>query len=201
VTALPQQFEAVPITSITPHPDNPRRGDTAVIAESITANGFFGACVVQRHTGHILIGNHRWQAAQQAGADTVPVLWVDVDDERARRIMVADNRTAELAAWDNDTLVALLAELGDGTEGLVGTGFTDADMENLLARFGPVPTLDELADQYGEPGGNALWPVLRIPLPPEVMLRWKALRAQLDGDDDSVAFTQFLELAEKASLT
>jgi ParB-like chromosome segregation protein Spo0J len=186
VAALSQSFESVPISAVHPHPDNPRRGDTAMITESIAANGFFGACVVQRSTGHILIGNHRWQAAEQAGEDTVPVLWVDVDDDRALRIMVADNRTAELAAWDNDTLLTLLHELGEDPEGLLGTGFTEADLENLLARFGPADTLDELLDEHGDPRPEQLWPVLRISLPPDAMQRWKSLRDRLDTDEAAV---------------
>jgi DNA modification methylase len=55
------------------------------------------------------------------------VLWVDVDDERARRILVADNRTAELASWDDAELLALLVSLDD----LRGTGFSQAELEAM----------------------------------------------------------------------
>jgi ParB-like chromosome segregation protein Spo0J len=196
VPALPQTYEAVPLAAVHPHPRNPRRGDLDVITESITTNGFFGACIAQRSTGAILVGNHRWQAAQQAGETTVPVLWVDVDDDLAQRIMVADNRTAELAIWDDPTLAEILAELRDAdTAGLAGTGFTDADLDNLLATIGPPPTLEDLAATFGDPEPDALWPILRFPVPPEVMRRWKVLRERLDTDNDAAALAHLLDLA------
>src|SRR6516225_797950 len=105
-TVLAQEFGAVPVGELVEHPENPRRGNVEVIAESIAGNGFFGSLIVQRSTHHVLVGNHRLAAARQLGMATVPVLWVDVDDDRARRILVADNRTAELASWDDVELLA-----------------------------------------------------------------------------------------------
>lgn len=132
---LAQSFETVSIDAITAHPANPRRGDLDAITDSITAHGFFGACVVQRSSGHILIGNHRWLAARAAGETSVPVLYVDVDDEVARRIMVADNRTAELASWDMAALHAVLSELSGTEDGLGGIGFTEDDLAALTAEL------------------------------------------------------------------
>lgn len=195
--SLAQTFEAVPVDRLKPHPENARRGDLEAITTSISSNGFFGACVVQRSTGHILVGNHRWAAAQEAGESTVPVLWVDVDDDRARRIMLADNRTAELAFWDNGALLESLDRLAKSEGGLLGTGYSEADHENLMLRFGEPPTLDELNDKYGEPDAQSLWPVLRISVPPEVMTRWKGWREQLGTDDDTEAFVQLLDLGER----
>lgn len=129
---LAQDYETIPIDAVEMHPANPRRGDLDAITSSITANGFFGACVVQRSTKFILIGNHRWLAAREAGEQSIPVLWVDVDDEQARRIMVADNRTAELATWDAESLSTLLTELAGTDAGLEGVGFTDDDLQQLV---------------------------------------------------------------------
>lgn len=128
---LAQEFEAVAVGDLKPHPDNPRKGNLGVITGSIKAHGFFGACVVQRATGHILVGNHRWLAAREAGEAEVPVLWLDVDDEMAKRILLADNRTAEFATWDEAALHAMLAELSVTTKGLDGLAFTEADLAEL----------------------------------------------------------------------
>jgi ParB-like chromosome segregation protein Spo0J len=197
VAVLPQSYESVPIDTVHPHPDNPRRGDLAVITESITTNGFFGACVVQRGSGHILIGNHRWLAARDAGEPSVPVLWLDVDDNRAHRIMVADNRTAELSAWDNEQLLALLSELSEDGEGLAGVGFSDDDLANLAAHFGPPPDLDELIEEHGGPDEQNLWPVLRVKMPPVVMQRYERLAEATGGDDDLSRFLGVLSWAEQ----
>jgi hypothetical protein len=46
--------------------------------------------------------------------------------------MVADNRIGDLASWDTDALVAMLTELSATPEQLAGTGFSDADLAELL---------------------------------------------------------------------
>jgi ParB-like chromosome segregation protein Spo0J len=127
-------FEQVAVDRLTVHPDNPRRGNTEAIKQSIEANGFVGALVVQRSTGHVLAGNHRLVAATELGFKKVPVLWVDVDDDRARRILLADNRTADQATWDDAALAELLGELAIGDEALIGTGFSEDELADLLAR-------------------------------------------------------------------
>ena len=141
--------ETVPIDTIRPHPRNPRQGDVGAIHESIEANGFYGVVVAQRSTGHILAGNHRWLAAQHAGATEVPVVWVDVDDDHALRILLSDNRTNDLAGYDTESLVELLQGIHASGGGLVGTGYDGDDLDELVKdlnapTFRPslTPTLD-----------------------------------------------------------
>lgn len=133
---LDQAFEMVEVGRLSAHPENPRSGDVGLIGESIRVNGFFGAIVAQRSTGRILAGNHRWKAAQAEGRDRVPVAWVDVDDEHALRILLADNRTNDVASYDDSKLAGLLAELSE-TCGLEGTGYKAEDLEELLTEVQP----------------------------------------------------------------
>jgi len=133
---LDQAFEMVEVGRLSAHPENPRSGDVGLISESIRVNGFFGAIVAQRSTGRILAGNHRWKAAQAEGRDRVPVAWVDVDDEHALRILLADNRTNDVAGYDDSKLAGLLAELSE-TCGLEGTGYKAEDLEALLTEVQP----------------------------------------------------------------
>lgn len=128
-----QEFEMVPVATLHTHPLNPRRGNVAVIAESVKTNGFYGACVVQQSTNFILAGNHRYLAAIQEGADEIPVLWVDVNDEEAKRIVLADNRTSDLATYDEQSLGAILAELVETELGLGGTGYDSSEADEILA--------------------------------------------------------------------
>ncbi|MFC4424851.1 ParB N-terminal domain-containing protein [Deinococcus navajonensis] len=81
-----------PVGGLKLHPRNPNAGNVDVIAESIRTNGFYGAEVVQKSTGHILKGNHTFQAACQVGLPQIPVFWLDVDDAAALRILLVDNR-------------------------------------------------------------------------------------------------------------
>lgn len=127
-----ETIEQVPIGSLQPHPRNPRRGDVGAIQASIGHHGFYGTVVAQRSSGRILAGNHRWLAAKAAGLTEVPVAWVDVDDEQAERILLVDNRSNDLASYDDGALLDLLRELQATDDGLAGTGFDDA-MDALLA--------------------------------------------------------------------
>lgn len=122
-----------PVTDLVLHPRNPRMGDVGAIVESIEANGFFGSLVAQVSTSYVLAGNHRLQGAIHCGLDKVPVHWIDVDDETALRILVADNRTSDLAMNDDDVLSDLLREVAVLEEGLTGTGYDGEDLDRLLA--------------------------------------------------------------------
>lgn len=167
------ESEIVPVDRLSRHPRNPRRGNTELIRESIDANGFYGAIVAQRSTGHILVGNHRYDAATAEGATEVPVIWLDVDDDRARRILLADNRTNDLAGYDETELAALLREIEDETDSLAGTGYDADALEALLAGLPSdgaandddaaaelVDRAQELRDKWGPERGQ-LWQVGR----------------------------------------
>ena len=127
--------ETVKIDSLRPHPRNPREGDIGAIHQSINNNGFYGSVLAQQSTGFILAGNHRWQAMLQAGATEIPVTWIDVDDDHALRILLADNRTNDLATYNDDELSTLLEELVQTTGTLAGTGFDGDDLDDLLTTF------------------------------------------------------------------
>lgn len=132
------QYSMVEVDSLQPHPANPRKGNVDVIAESIMVNGFFGAVVVQRSTKRILVGNHRWLAAKKAGLSQLPAIMVDVDDEHAVKILLADNRTSDVASYDADGLSSLLREvLSQGD--LLGTGWSAADLDRMVADAADLP--------------------------------------------------------------
>ena len=161
VQQIDQTFDpAIPIGQIDEHPDNPRKGDDEAVGKSIERNGFFGAILIHRPTGHVLAGNTRFRVMRDEGAETIPGFWVDCDDETALRIMLADNRTSDLAFYDDEQLFTLLRQLVE-SEGLEGTGYDRAAYELLLqsieadsivggVRQGMVP--DERIDAYNDIG-------------------------------------------------
>ena len=120
---IPQEYELVNLMfdndPLKEHPQNPNLGDTEIIDESISTNGWYGAITAQRSTGYILAGNHRYRVAKSAGAKVIPVIWEDCDDETALKILLADNETSRRAAYDEAKLEEVLA----GLETLEGTGF------------------------------------------------------------------------------
>lgn len=137
------------ITTLTPHPDNPRNGDTDTIAESLRVNGQFRPIVVARD-GTILAGNHTYAAAMQLGWEQLDVVRLDVDpaSDDAKAVMLADNRTADRAWYDTGLLVALLDELAASERGLAGTGYEDDDLDQLRRVLDAM----ELADSIGDGG-------------------------------------------------
>jgi len=128
------KVEMVAVGDLACHPENPRRGNLDEIRSSIRANGFYGALVVQRSTGHILAGNHRFMAAEAEGLDRVPVIYVDAGDEDAKAILVGDNRLSDLAENDPELLAALLQAVQSRDVGLTGTGYSDDDLAQMLAQ-------------------------------------------------------------------
>lgn len=151
-----QEYKTVPIESLRRHPKNPRRGAVTEIGKSIAKNGFYGAIVVQKSSNYIIRGNHTWLAAQRKGLKEVPVIVADVDDATALRILAADNRTGDLATYDDQELLRLLQEIDQDYGGLEGTGYAEVDLDGLIRSLSNEPF-----EEYGEdeqavqgPGGQ-----------------------------------------------
>ena len=119
--------ETVQINSLKPYPNNARRGDIGLIAESLTAHGQYRPIVASVKTTHILAGNHTWEAAKLLGWDEIAVTWIDVDRKEEARIVLADNRTSDLASYNDAMHAELLSDMSD----LTGTGFTRDDIEAM----------------------------------------------------------------------
>jgi hypothetical protein len=107
---------------------NPRKGNVKELVESLKHNGQYKPIVVQKSTKHILAGNHLWKAAKELGWTEIDVVEVDVNDEQAKKIVVADNRLADMGGYDEQALLDLLGDID-----LSGTGYVPADVDDLLA--------------------------------------------------------------------
>lgn len=120
---------------------NARRGDVNAIKASIVANGVYRPIIINKGTYtdrplEVLAGNHTLQAMRQLAEEnpddktwqTVDVWQVDVDADRATRIVLADNRTADLGDYDNAELQELLQLVDDNLD---GTGYEYEDLEEL----------------------------------------------------------------------
>jgi hypothetical protein len=144
VPTIPQRYDpAVPVARLSVHPANPRRGARGAIAESMEVHGFYGAVYAQESTGRIISGNNRYAVAVDHGARDLPVIWLDVDDDQALRLLLVLNRTEDEATNDDRDLLAVLGELGQ----LDGTGYDLGDLGDLQE------LLD--ADAWGDPAPNA----------------------------------------------
>ena len=127
--------EIVPLDRLFPSPSNPRRNDDAVqhVAASIRRFGFQQP-LVAKPSGEVIAGNTRWKAAKSLGIATVPVVWFVGSDIDATAYQIADNRSHEHAQWSDADLAALLEHLRK-EDALEGVGFTDDDIDRLIAEL------------------------------------------------------------------
>lgn len=131
---MPLTVQAFPTADLSTFHRNPRRGDVARIAESLAARGQYRPIVVNVGTltgrpNEVLAGNHTLAAAVSLGWESIEATTVDVDDEGAAQIVLADNRLADLGGYDDEALIAVLQAAGD----LEGTGYSSNDLAALLA--------------------------------------------------------------------
>lgn len=122
-----------PITDIIPYEDNPRINDRAVkaVAESIREFGFNQPITIDKD-GVIVTGHTRLKAAIKLGLEEVPVTVLDdLTPEQIRAYRLADNKTAELAEWDEDKLIQELKALGDFDMTIFGFDPPEPDPEDV----------------------------------------------------------------------
>lgn len=141
--------EIVPVSALRTFHANPRKGNVTAICRSLLKHGQYRPIVVNRGTftgreNEVLAGNHTLQAHRVLADEepskanptpeqwaTIAVVWVDVDDDQAARIVAADNRTSDLGEYDDRLLAELLGSLPD----LDGTGYDPGDLDDILARL------------------------------------------------------------------
>ena len=124
--------ETVGIETLVAYPGNPREGDIPAIAASLVAHGQYRPVVVSKRTNRVLVGNHTVAAAVDLGWRRIGVTYVDVDEDGERRIVLVDNRLADLATYDQDGLERLVASVA-GAGLLHVSGWDMADLESPLA--------------------------------------------------------------------
>ena len=130
-------YRMTALADIKPYDRNPRiipQAAVDAVARSIQAFGFRQPIVVDKD-GVILAGHTRYKAAQQLGMTEVPVVWqTDITEIQARGYRIADNKVAELSAWDRDALDTEVKELaGMGDLDLDAIGLADWELERILA--------------------------------------------------------------------
>jgi hypothetical protein len=147
--------KAVPIDSVQYYPGNARRGNHAKIRASLRAHGQYKTLLVQASTGYVLIGNNTLQVMREDGYTEVAVDRLDVDDARARDMLLIDNASSDDAEYEKRALAELLA----GVEDWDAAGWLPDDLDDLLAELGDqVGDLDALAAGPNAPAGGGVLP-------------------------------------------
>ena len=124
-----------PLQGLIPYARNPRTHDEAQVAKiaaSIVEFGWTNPILVDGDNG-IIAGHGRLAAARKLGLDTVPVIELGhLTSNQKRAYVIADNRLALDAGWDEEMLALELADLTSAGYDLALTGFDNVDLEAMF---------------------------------------------------------------------
>lgn len=121
----------------------------ARIAASIKEFGWTNPIIIDGENG-IVAGHGRTLAARKLGLTEVPCIELkNLTETQKRAYILADNRLALDAGWDNEMLAIELGDLKDAGVDLELTGFSDEELDELLAT--PKESVDGDEDEAPEP--------------------------------------------------
>jgi len=151
--AQPIAYLAIPIAGLNYDPANARRHNAKnldAIKASLAKFGQRKPIVVQREGMIVRAGNGTLAAAKALGWDKVAAVVLDDDNATASQFAIADNRTAELAEWDNETLASLLDGWDADTRNALG--FEQDDIDQLMKELTPDEVVeDEVPEPPADP--------------------------------------------------
>ncbi len=155
------QLEQWPVGRLVEYERNPRKNDDVVdrMAQAIVEFGF-RIPIVARSDGLVVDGHLRLKAARLLGLETVPVVLADeLTETQIKAFRLLANQSANWAEWDELLLSAELQDLLADDYDLSLVGFSDGELDKLLA-FDP----DGGGEEEGGAGGSV--PPVTIPEPP-----------------------------------
>lgn len=147
----------------------------------------------ERQGGALVVidGHLRKDAAPQKW----PVLILDVDDAEADYLLATHDPLAAMATADAGALDALLSSVNSG-EAAVQAMLADLATHSGLYDPGETPHLDDLEDEYGDPGERDFWPFIRVQVSPETFRTWRGMMDKLPGADEAEKMAAILEAVD-----
>jgi ParB-like chromosome segregation protein Spo0J len=128
-------YKPAPVKNLVPYARNSRTHSAAQvdkIAASIKEFGFLNPVIVDGENG-IIAGHGRILAAQKLGLETVPTIEAaHLTDAQRKAYIIADNRLALDAGWDDEMLRVELQDLDAVDFDLTLTGFSVEEMDGLF---------------------------------------------------------------------
>lgn len=123
------------LDDLVPYARNARTHSDAQVAEiagSIREFGFTNPVLIAED-GTLIAGHGRVLAARKLGMETVPtIVLTGLSEIQRRALVLADNRIAMNAGWDEDLLALELSDLQEAGFDLGLTGFDDDELQDLL---------------------------------------------------------------------
>lgn len=129
-----RSLEWWPVERLRPYEKNPRKHpeeQIAALAALITEVGFNQPILVDGAAG-IIAGHGRLLAARRLGMREVPVIELThMTPAQKQAQIVADNKMALMAGWDERLLAAELEEIAEAGFDIKLTGFSEVDLQRL----------------------------------------------------------------------
>jgi ParB-like chromosome segregation protein Spo0J len=142
----------LPLEGLIPYANNSRTHSEAQIAQiaaSIREFGFTNPILIDQDGG-IIAGHGRVLAARKLALDVVPtIMLAGLTDTQRKAYVIADNKLALNAGWDDELLALELSELGELGFDLELTGFTQEEIDALT------PEQTRRLDRRGRSAGGA----------------------------------------------
>lgn len=138
MTWASSEIEQVEVGSLVPYARNARThspSQVAQIAASIREFGFTNPVLIDGQ-GTILAGHGRVMAAQKLKLKTVPCIRLPLEGNAAKAYILAENRLAELAGWDDEMLKTELADLKTAGVDLDLIGWSKDDLDAIFEADG-----------------------------------------------------------------
>ena len=151
--AMPRDIERWPLDRLVPYTRNARTHSDEQIAEiaaSIAEFGFTNPILVDSDAG-IIAGHGRLLAARKLGLTEVPVIVLDhLSPVQRRAYVLADNRLALNAGWNDELLAEELAAIESEGFNLGVLGFSDSELDGLLSEEAPESAQSEAEEEVPE---------------------------------------------------
>jgi len=144
---LPQGATCWPISKLRAYDRNARTHSAEQVAQIVASIQEFGFTnpILVADDGEILAGHGRLLAARELGLKEVPVIVLGhLTAEQRRAYVIADNKLALNAGWDEELLRAELSDLDGLGFDLSLVGFNDLELSSLMSGEGlPSSTADD----------------------------------------------------------
>lgn len=145
------------IEELKPYENNPRKNEKAIeyVANSIKEFGFKVPLVIEKD-GTIVTGHTRYQACKQLGIDEIPCIVADdLTPKQIKAFRIADNKTNDMAEWDDDLLSLELKDILDDID-MTDFGFGEFELSILTEDMQPDGYDDDLIKEYSNNSDNFL---------------------------------------------
>lgn len=130
------EMQLVPLAKLVPYVNNARthsKEQVNKLRSSLREFGFINPVIIDRDFG-IIAGHGRVMAAQAEGIEEVPCVFADhLTPAQKKAYILADNRMAMDAGWDEDLLRVEIESLQAEAFDVSLTGFDEKELANLLA--------------------------------------------------------------------